>query len=202
MKIKNIIYDLGGVLIDASGKEYFDSLGYDEKVKERVKDVIHHAPIWDKFDLGIFPTYKDAIPTVVNMAPDLEDEIKRFFSVELLDAYTPIPAGVDVLYQLKKAGYPLYLISNYAKDGYEHISSKYPFFKEFEGTLVSYKVKLRKPDIRIYRLLIEKFDFMAEECLVLDDNIDNIEAAKSLGFQTILYRQETILEELKKLGVF
>jgi len=201
MKIKNIIFDLGGVLIDASGDEYFKKLYPDTSVREKVRDVIHHAPIWDKFDLGIYQTYKDPLPTVVALAKEYEEEITRFFSEELLDAYTPIQKGVDLLYDLKKEGYPLYLISNYAKDGYEHISSKYPFFQEFEGVLVSYRVKMRKPDIRIYRLLIEKFDFMAEECLVIDDNIDNILAAKSLGFATLLYKEETARDELKKLGV-
>ncbi len=201
MEIKNIIFDLGGVLIDASGKEYFKALYPDPILRERVKEVIHHAPIWDKYDLGIYQKYDDPVESVVALAPEYEKEIKQFFSIELLDAYTPIAKGVELLYDLKKKGYPLYLISNYAKDGYEHISKKYDFFQEFEGTLVSYKVRLRKPDSRIYRLLIEKFDFMAEECLIIDDNIDNINTAASLGFQTLFYQEETAREELKKLGV-
>ena len=201
MEIKNIIFDLGGVLIDASGKEYFNALYPDPVIREKVKEVIHHAPIWDKYDLGIYQKYDDPVESVIALAPEYEKEIKQFFSEELLDAYTPIAKGVELLYDLKKKGYPLYLISNYAKDGYEHISKKYDFFKEFEGTLVSYKVRLRKPDSRIYRLLIEKFDFMAEECLIIDDNIENINTAASLGFQTLLYQEETAREELKKLGV-
>ncbi len=201
MEIKNIIFDLGGVLIDASGKEYFHALYPDPVIREKVKEVIHHAPIWDKYDLGIYQKYDDPVDSVIALAPEYEKEIKQFFSEELLDAYTPIAKGVELLYDLKKKGYPLYLISNYAKDGYEHISKKYDFFQEFEGTLVSYKVRLRKPDSRIYRLLIEKFDFMAEECLIIDDNIENINTAASLGFQTLLYQEETAREELRKLGV-
>ena len=201
MEIKNIIFDLGGVLIDASGKEYFKALYPDPVIREKVKEVIHHAPIWDKYDLGIYQKYDDPVESVIALAPEYEKEIKQFFSEELLDAYTPIAKGVELLYDLKKKGYPLYLISNYAKDGYEHISKKYDFFQEFEGTLVSYKVRLRKPDSRIYRLLIEKFDFMAEECLIIDDNIENINTAASLGFQTLLYQEETAREELSKLGV-
>jgi FMN phosphatase YigB (HAD superfamily) len=42
---------------------------------------------------------------------------------------------------------------------------------------------------------------MAEECLIIDDNIDNINTAASLGFQTLLYQEETAREELRKLGV-
>ena len=61
----------------------------------------------------------------------------------------------------------------------------YPFFRTFEGIVISGEEKLKKPDERIFRLLLERYELAAEECLFIDDSLVNVRAAEHLGFEVI-----------------
>jgi 2-haloacid dehalogenase len=72
----------------------------------------------------------------------------------------------------------------------------------FDGIVVSGEEKLVKPDPRIYRVLLNRYNLKADETLLIDDNAENIRAAKKMGFQTVHITSELNLEEtLKKMKV-
>lgn len=197
MKIKNIIFDLGGVIIDHSLDRTLDKMSLSKEERERLKTLIKTDKMWDDLDSYKFVHFEDALNDLLARHPKEKEEILEFFSKGFLDDYRTFEKGLSLFYRFKKEGYPVYILTNFSLDGYKKITDKFDFFSDADGILVSYKVKLIKPDRRIYRLLLEKFDLMAEQCLFLDDRPQNVEAAKKEGIHAIVYDEKTIDEELK-----
>ena len=78
----------------------------------------------------------------------------------------------------------------------------YDFFKHLDGIVVSGDEKLIKPDPAIYNVLLNRYNIKAEESLFIDDNGDNIEAARKLGFHTIHLTDDVNLEAtLKEMNI-
>ena len=95
--------------------------------------------------------------------------------------------SVDLLKRLKGEGYGIYGLTNWSAETIPLVYSKYNFFQLFDGIVVSGEEKVIKPDPKIYRILLERYNLTAENTLFIDDNSANIETAKQLGFQTIVF---------------
>ncbi len=110
---------------------------------------------------------------------------------------------VEILRTLKEAGYPLYVLSNWPAEKFALVRPQYPFFEWFDDLVISGEVGLAKPDKAIFDLLLERIMRAACECLFIDDHDGNINAARDLGFQTILFQSPQQLEaELRRIGIF
>ena len=96
---------------------------------------------------------------------------------------------------LKEKGYHLYIISNFHLDAYNRFLKKQDWFTLFDGAIISAKEKLIKPDLRIYELLLERYHLNADECLFIDDSLDNINACKNVGMDGIHLPDHSKLEE-------
>ena len=78
----------------------------------------------------------------------------------------------------------------------------YDFLNQFEGILVSGKEKIKKPNPAIYELILTRYGLIAEECLFIDDNLRNIEAAKKIGIHGIGFETpDQLFSKLKELGI-
>jgi 2-haloacid dehalogenase len=110
---------------------------------------------------------------------------------------------VEILQELKKAGYPLYGLSNWPAEKWRLVRPKYEFFGWFDHILISGEVMLAKPDPRIFSLFLEQVGRPAEQCLYIDDSLQNIRVSGQMGFQTIHFRSAIQLrEELQKCRIF
>lgn len=87
---------------------------------------------------------------------------------------------------VRKKGYKIYILSN------APIESR-AFFKQngilqfFDGAIFSAEEKIVKPDKRIYKILLNRYNLRAEECLFLDDRKENIDSALELNFNRICF---------------
>lgn len=99
--------------------------------------------------------------------------------------------------------YKFFLLTNAGKDTYQALSSKYPdVFALFDGKIISADVQELKPYPPIYHTLLNTYQFSPETSVFIDDQEDNVEAARALGFNAIVYRnQRTTEQELAKLGI-
>jgi 2-haloacid dehalogenase len=95
-----------------------------------------------------------------------------------------IPETVEILQKLKMAGYRLYGLTNWSAEKFSLIKEKYEAFNLFEDIVVSGEVSLVKPDPAIFHLLLQKIHRQPDECLLIDDSLENIEAAQKMGFVT------------------
>ena len=93
----------------------------------------------------------------------------------------------------------MYLLSNYGKTSFEAArdNGRLSFLPLVDGAVISYEIKIVKPEPGIYEALLTKYGLQAKECVFLDDKAENIEAAKALGFHGIVVEQAK--QELKML---
>ena len=106
-------------------------------------------------------------------------------------------SSIDQFLELKTRDYLCYVLSNWSAETFKGMEEDYPFLQSFDGMIISGEVKLVKPDKLIFELAISRFNLEPEETIFIDDNLDNIQTAKSLNFKTIhLINPNRIKEEI------
>jgi putative hydrolase of the HAD superfamily len=197
MKPRNLIFDLGNVLISFRPAEFLTSKNYSPELRETILNDIFRSREWLMIDEGII-TVPEAIDSIETRSSLKRPEISKIFNCRK-EILVPIPSNAKILPELKKEGFKLYYLSNFPLDIYEEIRNSYDLFSYFDGGIISAEVKLAKPDLRIYRLLLEKYSLTAGECLYIDDLQVNVAAAEAAGMKG--YHTEgslEIAEEVKK----
>jgi glucose-1-phosphatase len=179
--IKNIIFDLGNVLISFRPSEYFSKNNYPEAIKTTILSDIFGSDEWLMIDKGEIST-AEAIDAIAKKSSLNKEEIVHIFNLRT-DLMFPLDQNVRLLPALKKQGFRLYFLSNFPLDIFDDIRNGYYFFKHFEGGLISAEAKSSKPENRIYEILLEKYSLVPEECLFIDDIEINVRAAEALGMK-------------------
>jgi putative hydrolase of the HAD superfamily len=177
--VKNIIFDLGNVLISFKPSEYFDKKKYPETIKNTILSDIFSSKEWQQLDKGEISTLA-AIEAIAKRSSLNEQEIAHIFNLRT-DLIFPLDQNVRLLPELKKQGFRIYYLSNFPLDIFDEIRNGYYFFKYFDGGIISAEVKSTKPENRIYEILIEKYSLVPEECLFIDDIETNVKTAETFG---------------------
>jgi putative hydrolase of the HAD superfamily len=195
--VKNIIFDIGNVLLEFIPLDYLKTIFNDDKIEALVYKEIFQSKEWIHLDRGIL-TQDEAIKAISQRNPNYEVHIKKCMD-NWIDILTPIEGTVQIVKELKQKGFKLYLLSNFHSLAFENIYSKYDFFKYFDGGVISYKENLIKPEIEIYTRLLDTYVLNAKECLFIDDTLANILAADRLFMNTIHFNNyETLENDLHK----
>jgi 2-haloacid dehalogenase len=198
-KISTIIFDFGGVLIDWNPrymyKEEFEESSAMEDFLNRVC-----TDDWNlQQDKG--RSLAEGTRILQESFPEHVAKIQLFYDQWEKMIKGQISQNVNVLRKLKEK-YKLYGLTNWSAETFPIVFNRYPFFKLFDGIVISGEEKLIKPDRKIFELLLDRYQLKAENALFIDDNIKNIQAAKELGFTTIHVLEKTDLErELHVLGL-
>jgi putative hydrolase of the HAD superfamily len=196
--IKNIVFDLGNVLISFRPSEYFDKKNYPENIKTKILSDIFASEEWLLLDNGIINTAQ-AINSIAAHSSLNKDEITHIFNLRT-ELLFPLDQNVRLLPGLQKQGFRLYFLSNFPLDLYEEVKTGYYFFKYFDGGVISSEAKVSKPDSRIYDIFLEKYSLIPEECLYIDDLEDNIKAGKAAGMNVLLtFGSSDISRELENV---
>lgn len=199
MKLKNIIFDFEGVLMDWDPRYYFKNHFETQSEMDFFLNNIA-TNTWNmEQDRG--RSLERGTEKLVREHPLFEKDIRAYYDNWTTMLRGDIPQNVAVLRQLD-GKYPLYGLTNWSSETFPYALENYDFFKIFDGKIVvSGDEKLIKPDPKIYQVLLKRYNLKAEESVFIDDNIQNIETAKDLGFATIHMKQETDLgQELRNLG--
>ena len=179
--IKNIVFDLGNVLISFRPSEYFDKKNYPGNVKAKILSDIFGSKEWRMLDNGEITT-PEVIDAIALKSSLKREEIAHIFNLRT-EVIFPLDQNVKVLPELKKQGFRLYFLSNFPADLFKEIKTGYYFFNYFDGGIISAEAKSSKPDSRIYKTLLEKYSLIAEECLFIDDLEINVTAAEAEGMK-------------------
>ncbi len=182
--IKNVIFDLGNVLISFIPSEYLKKKNYPSNIRNTIINDIFRSEEWKKLDNGDI-TVPEAIDSIALKSALNREEIALVFNFRT-DIMFPLDDNVRLLPELKKHGFRLFYLSNFPLDSFEEIKNDYYFFRYFDGGIISAEVKLSKPDIRIYRNILNKYDLKPEESVYIDDIEENVVAAKKTGMQGLL----------------
>jgi FMN phosphatase YigB (HAD superfamily) len=182
--IKNLIFDLGNVLISFRPSEFFDKKNYPEKMKATILADIFASKEWLLLDNGEINT-KQAIDGIALKSSLKREEIEHIFNLRT-ELIFPLDTNVRLLPELKKRGFRLYFLSNFPMDIFEEVKTDYYFFKYFDGGVISAEAKFSKPDRQIYELLLSRYDLVSEESLFIDDLEVNVIAAEELGIKGLI----------------
>lgn len=191
MKIKNIVFDFGGVLVDWNPRHLYKNHFQDTDAMESfLKNICTEA--WNiEQDRG--RSLSEATIELQQKFPEHSASIALFYGEWETMLKGEIPGTVVLLHQLKQK-YTLYGLTNWSAETIDIAYRRFSFFKEFEGIVVSGTEKLIKPDKKIYQLLLNRYSIKAEESIFIDDNIHNVKAAQELGFYAIHFENP---EQLK-----
>lgn len=181
--IKNLVFDVGGILVGYRWIDMFKDRGTDSETALRVGKGLFDSSDWSLYDGGHI-TSKELIDRFCERNPDLEEEA-RWFLDNAIQMRVPRPRVYEEVKRLKDQGYNIYILSNYSYDLFELHTKDLPFRQWTDGELVSYMVKVVKPERKIYEILKERFSIDPSESVFFDDRIDNIEGAKECGFNGI-----------------
>ena len=193
MEIKNIIFDLGGVLIDWSPEYvYLDVFKGDRKKMQWFFDEICTFDWNENQDAGY--SIAQATEDRVALFPQYEDLIRMYYGrwEEMLGG--PINESVSLLKLLiDDPRYRVVALTNWSHETFPIALQRFDFLHWFEGIVVSGEEKTRKPFLEIYQTTIERFDLIAEESLFIDDNLRNVKAAEALGIQGYHFKSPELL---------
>jgi len=190
-KYKNIIFDLGGVLINWNPRQLIQEILKDEnasKYKVSPDDLMemYRSSRWNDFDRGTIS--KENLIEYFSKTYKINADFFHIFYKKIYKHLFPLSEGLKLLNKIKSKGYKTYVLSNFSQDLFETVSPTYDFLDSFDGAIISYKVKTVKPEPEIYQLLLKNYNLKADECLFLDDKEENILGAKVLGIDGILYK--------------
>ena len=183
--IRNIVFDIGGVLADFEPERLMAAHGFSEEAKEAFRREIF-ARVW--LDCDRIPYDEAAIRALFREnVPGFEAEADRMWD-DITPVTRPMPYAKAWLQKLKARGYRLFILSNYGKCSYAANSPRYDFLPLTDGQLISYEVRQLKPEPAVYRSLCGRFGILPEESVFIDDVPANVEAAEKLGFAGIVFR--------------
>ena len=196
--IKNIIFDIGNVLSDFRWREFLLDKGFSEEMVERIGQASVLTDSWYEFDKGVFSD-EEVIELFIKNDPDIAKEIHLAF--DNVEGMVSLKHDTfDLLRSLKSRGYKLYYLSNYSHKAEVQCPEATSFISEMDGGILSYTVKLTKPDPAIYRLLLDRYGLKPSESVFIDDTLKNIDAAKEFGIYGIQYiNREQAVKELDAL---
>jgi len=199
MAIKNIVFDFGGVLIDWNPIYLYQDIFTDTSEMDFfLKEIC--SPDWNlKQDEG--HSLAEATKELQLLHPKYAKEIELFYKDWIKMIGGDIPENSRLIDSLKSK-YRLFGLSNWSAETFPLIFDRYPFFQDLEGIVLSGLEKIIKPDKGLYEILLNRYSLQANECLFIDDNRNNILAAKELGFHTLHLSEGVRLEaELIHLGI-
>ena len=199
-KYRNIIFDLGGVLIYFKPNELAAAIFNDQQRREVPKDFMHAIASreWLEMDRGTM-TRDEVCEALVDRFP--RAMMEQFMS-HLPHHLNPMPAGEAILHAVQQKGYATYILSNMSDWAHNVINQKTDLFKRFDGAIFSYQVASVKPEPKIYQLLLERYGLKANECLFIDDLEININAARALGIDGIVcHDHDQLRADLTHLAV-
>ena len=200
--IKNIIFDMGGVLLRFDADLFIGRLGITGGDADLLRREVFRSADWVRMDRGTL-TDEEGVERICRRLPEhlhkaAAELVCRWEHPEII----PMEGMAALIGELKAKGYGIYLLSNAFTRQHEYWP-RVPGSEHFDGTLISADVKMIKPERRIYELMLETFSLKAEECVFIDDLPTNIEMGENCGIRGVVFHGDAgiLRSDLRRAGV-
>ena len=200
--IKNIVFDMGRVLIDWDPPRLIARLGYSGEDADRLLREVFSCAEWQGLDRGRLSP-EEALATMLPRLPShLHEAAEHFVRAWWVEDLWPIEGMAELVREIKALGYGVYLCSNATSCLHQYFD-RIPGSECFDGKIVSADWKMLKPQREIYDTLFREYSLDPAECFFIDDNPANVEAGMMLGMDgAVFFRDMTRLRaELIAAGV-
>ena len=183
--IKNIVFDLGNVLVEFNPQKYMERLEFSKEDIDNLFQIIFKDKRWSEFDRGTLKM-EDYVSELVIEHPEYKTQIETMLTGDWAKNFF-IPKEESIIF-LKEISnnYNIYILSNVSEYVLDYVKTLGFWNKVTSGTY-SYILKHLKPEPEIYECFLKDNNLIPEECLFLDDLLQNIEAAKKLGMHGIIF---------------
>ncbi len=198
--VTTVGFDLGGVLIDWDPRHLYRKLFADAEEMETFLGRICTQEWNVRQDAG--RPIADALAERVALFPEHAHLIRAFY-----DRWEEMLAGahqetVEILRTLKDDGRPLYALTNWSAETFPRALERFDFLHWFDAIVVSGEEKIAKPDPAIYRLLLERHELDAADCVFIDDSERNVQGARAVGMHGVRFTSpETLRRNLARLSL-
>ena len=194
-KIKNIIFDMGRVLLKFDPQVSLDIYCETSEDKELLYKELFEGPEWIMGDEGTI-TNGQRYELVKERVPERLHRALKLIVENWVMCMEPVEGALDFYKLVKEKGYQTFVLSNACNRFYGYFPRFYEL-DSFQGVVVSSDVKMIKPNPAIYEYILKTYNLKPEECLFIDDVEVNVEAAKAAGIKGFVFRNN--YEELKEL---
>ena len=200
--IKNIIFDMGNVLIHYDTDYFIDRLGItDPEERKLLMRNVFVSYEWSRLDRGSLHD-EEAIELMCQKLPEkLHPAVEKLVS-HWNEPIIPMEGMADLIKELKDNGYMIYLLSN-ASYRLRSYFDTIPGSEYFDGLVISAEELLVKPQPEIYKLICSRYDLIPDECVFIDDFNLNGEGAYCCGIHPIVFHEDVdeLRDKLIELGV-
>jgi len=198
--VESVVFDIGGVLLDWNPRHLYRRLFTDEAEMERFLGEVC-SPAWHApHDRGV-PTAASCAE-LASRYPEFAEQIEAWSSRSEEMIGGVFTGTVEVLRAVRETGVPCYAVTNMEAETYPLRLQRFPFLSCFDGTIVSGREGVAKPEPAIFMRLLDRFGLTPGTTLMIDDMQENLDAAAVLGIQTLLFRSSRRLQtDLEAAGV-
>ena len=183
--MKSVIFDVGMVLLVwEPWRIWADDFATRAEVDAFLEEIAFME--WHRHqDNG--RSFADGVADHARKYPKYAEILGKYDTHWDLSVPDAIEGSVHILKRLQDLGTPLYAITNYPAEKFVLARQRFEFLNHFRDVVVSGEERLLKPDSAIYNLLLDRNGLKAHDCIFIDDNQDNIDAANALGIDGILF---------------
>jgi 2-haloacid dehalogenase len=195
-----VIFDLGGVLVDWDPRYLFRTLLRTEgEVEAFLAEVC--TPEWNAAqDAG--RTWSEAVAELTGRFPEHAELIRAYNERWWETVGGEIPGTVEVLRSLRDGGVRLFALTNWSAEKFDLTYPRFEWLSWFAGIVVSGKERVVKPDPRIFRILLARYDVEPADAVYIDDVQHNVEAAAELGLGGLHFTSpDHLRDDLAALGL-
>ena len=198
--VTNVVFDLGGVLLDWNPRHLYGAEIADPDELEHFLNVV--CPLAWHFDHDKGRPFAETLPARAEQFPE-HAELIHLWGDRYLDMISgPLDGTVAILEELDDAGVPLFALTNMPAEVWPRLQARYGFLDRLRGAVVSGQDRLVKPDPAIYRLLLDRYRLEAGATVFIDDVEGNAQGARDQGLHGIWFRDPDQLRvELVDLGL-
>jgi 2-haloacid dehalogenase len=199
-EIDAVVFDLGGVLIDWNPRHLYRQLFDDEDAMEDFLATVCTLEWHVAHDLG--QSTAESCAALALEHPDHAPMIRAWAerSEDMIGG--AIDEVVDILAELRQTGVPCYVLSNMEPETFPLRLERFDFLHWFDGHVISGVEGLVKPDPKIFRRLLRRFDLQPSRTLFIDDSAVNVEAAAEIGINAVLFEAPAQLRaRLEQIGL-
>ena len=191
--IEAVVFDIGGVLLDWNPRYVYRELFDDEEEMERFLGEVCTLKWHEAHDRG--KPFADSCAELAALHPEYSEQIFAWGQRSEDMVRGPIEESVEIFRRLKAAGVPCYALTNMETETFPLRVKRFPFMAWFDGAVVSGFEGVVKPEPEIFERLLERFNLTPEATLFVDDAQRNVDAARQLGVQAVLFSSPAEFEQ-------